>query len=73
MCVTKARAPGLLMKLEKILEGKEYLVKNTFSVADVAVSLSLSLSLSLVRVRARALSLAPSLVFITCLSGTNTY
>ena len=40
----QARAPGLLTKLEAILQDREYLVKNTFSVADVAVCLSLSLS-----------------------------
>jgi len=33
----EARAPALLMKLNAILEGKDFLVKNTFSVADVAV------------------------------------
>jgi len=34
----EARAPALLAKLDGILAGKEFLVKNTFSVADVAVA-----------------------------------
>mmetsp|Transcript_81652 Transcript_81652/g.119651 ORF Transcript_81652/g.119651 Transcript_81652/m.119651 type:complete len:242 (+) Transcript_81652:18-743(+) len=33
----EARAPALLKKLNGVLEGKEYLEQNTFSVADVAV------------------------------------
>jgi len=33
----KARAPALLKKLDGILKGKEYLERNVFSVADVAV------------------------------------
>ena len=33
----EARAPGLLKKLDNILAGKEFLVKDNFSVADVAV------------------------------------
>lgn len=33
----EARAPALLTKLNGILDGKEYLVQGTFSVADVAV------------------------------------
>jgi len=35
--IQKARAPALLKKLNGVLEGKEYLEQNTFSVADVAV------------------------------------
>jgi hypothetical protein len=34
----QARAPALLKKLDGILDKQEYLVQNTFSVADVAVT-----------------------------------